>query len=181
DKTIGLLRVLWAADVDRHFAPERSNRPFQVLNLSGIRGIQSRTDEDRDLALRNFRYFGGSQEILNAREIAGTRPAKEVVEGQHGVSLSAAEGGLQLYNRFPAETRNSLECDHEETSHSLRYECTGKKLTRILIFDICPALDDLSQVCGKLRLLVPSRGYIPVRDGHLAPGSQTHSLSSTSR
>ncbi|MFH1477408.1 MAG: hypothetical protein ABIH24_07965 [Verrucomicrobiota bacterium] len=75
--------------------------------------------------------------------------AREVIDGQHGVGLTAAEGSLELDDGITALAGQPLDHGIQEQAHAFRDEGALEKQDGVLIFVWCRLGHNLAQVSGE--------------------------------
>ena len=121
---------------------------------------------------RRIGHIRLGQHFFDTGQLARRRTRKEMAQGQHGVRLAAAEVGLQLHDRVPAQARQPSQTGSEQPLQALREESTAEKLLRIAVFVRAFAQMHLPQIRGELRLLVAAARHVPVRGRDIAPSLQ---------
>ena len=82
------------------------------------------------------------------------RSAKEVIEREHGVSLAAAEDGLEMDDRVPALSSEPADRAGEQRDHTLGEVGASEELAGVPVLRIGIAVQDLGEICRELGLLV---------------------------
>ncbi len=108
--------------------------------------------------------------LPGARGVPEHRAAlHEVVEGQHGVGLAAAEGGLELNHGLAAAAGHPGEGLGEQPLHAGGHVGAAEELHGVLVLALGRTGRHLGEVRGKLRLAVDAAGDVGLGAHHVAP------------
>ena len=163
-----------AAELPGELAPQGADAGRAVLpGLSGGVGVAV---EDRDPRLRHVEQPGLVEQGRDAGEVAqGAAAGGEVVDGEQGVGLAAAEGGLQLDHRLAARAVQALRHLDEQQAHALGDEGALEEGGGVLVLARRLAGAHGGDVGGELRLQEGAFEHVGMGNGDLSP--RLHGLS----
>ena len=95
--------------------------------------------------------------------IYGHPSAKQMIQGQHTVRLTAAEGRLQLNDGISAQAAHALQRLQHQPFHTRRHIGALEEFNWIQIFRGPFTLCNLSQIRGELRVFITSLRDVRVR------------------
>ena len=162
---------LLAAQLPRQLAPQRSDD--RAVGLG--HGIPRRDlvadqhhapDPGEAVGLRLLQHG------LYTGQLAGRRAGEQVVEGQHGVGLAAAEIGLQLNDRIAAASGKAAHRTDQHSLQALGQVGTAKELDRVPVLVRTFAQVHLPEVGRELGLLVSAARHVLVGGHDLPPRLQ---------
>ena len=99
-------------------------------------------------------------------------PGKQVIEGQHGMGLAAAEIGLQLHDGIAALAGQAAHRPDQHPLQAFGQVGTAEELDRIPVFSRAFAQMHLPEVGSELGLLIPAACHILVGRHDRPPGFQ---------
>ena len=116
--------------------------------------------------------MGGLHDVVDTVQLAGLGAGKEVIEGEHGVGLAAAEVGLQLHDGFAALAVQALQSICQQAAQTLGEVGAAEEFGRVAVFGGALAEMDLPEVGGEFGLLVVAAGHVGVGADDIAPGGE---------
>ena len=137
-----------------------------------VAGGDAVADEDDAVDAGQVGYFGGLHDVVDTVQLAGLRAGEEVVEGEHGVGLAAAEVGLQLHDGFAALAVQALQSICQQAAQALGEVGAAEEFGRVAVFGGALAEMDLPEVGGEFGLLVVAAGDVGVGVDDVAPGGE---------
>ena len=159
------------AELPGKLAPQRAHLGAVGLG-DWVAGRDAVADEDDAVDAWEFVHFRRLHDVIDAVQLAGLRAGKEVVEGEHGVRLAAAEVGLQLDDGLAALAIQAQQSICQQASQTLGQVGAAEELGRVAVFGGTLAEMDLPEVGGEFGLLVVAAGDVGVGVDYVAPGGQ---------
>ena len=162
---------LLAAQLPRHLAPQRTyDRAVGFGHWIPRRDLVA--DQHHAPGLGEFVGLRLLQHGFDTGQLAGRRAGEQVIEGQHRVSLAAAEIGLQLNDRIAALTGKAAHRPDQHSFQAFGQVGAAKELDRIPVFIRPFAQMHLPEVGRELGLLVSAARHVLVGCHDLAPRLQ---------
>lgn len=125
------------------------------------------------MGARQRRHPRFQQRLFRVRQVVGLGlPTQQMVECQHTVRLTAAEGRLQLDDRLATLSRDTFQRLHQESPHAGGDIGSREKLHRVLILHGCRPARYLREVRGELRVAVGPIRHVRMGLDYLTPTRQ---------
>ena len=160
-----------APQLPGQLAPQRAHHRAVAL---GYRIAGRDLVADQHDAAHGGQFFGLCflQDGIDAGKFERIDAREQVVQGQHRVSLAAAEVGLKLHHRIAAPAGKAMHGPEQQPPQAFGEVGAPKKLHRVAVLVRALAEVNLPQIGGELGLLVAAAGHVPMRRDDVPPRFQ---------